>query len=56
MALEVCFNNIDSVQSIIIIFSKIADFGVSEQIVETDLSVSRWAGTPAFLAPETLCK
>ena len=35
---------------------QIADFGVSEQIERSEASISRWAGTPAFVAPETLCK
>lgn len=33
---------------------KIADFGVSEQIAKVESNISRWAGTPAFVAPETL--
>ena len=33
---------------------QIADFGVSEQIDQSESQISRWAGTPAFLAPETL--
>lgn len=33
---------------------KIADFGVSEQIEKIESNISRWAGTPAFVAPETL--
>lgn len=35
---------------------QIADFGVSEQVEENETNTLRWAGTPAFLAPETLCK
>lgn len=33
---------------------KIADFGVSEEIEQTESNLTRWAGTPAFVAPECL--
>ncbi|VDI36685.1 calcium/calmodulin-dependent protein kinase kinase, partial [Mytilus galloprovincialis] len=33
---------------------KIADFGVSNEFTGTDISLSNTAGTPAFMAPETL--
>lgn len=33
---------------------KIADFGVSEEIERTESNLSRWAGTPAFVAPECI--
>ncbi|XP_064392377.1 calcium/calmodulin-dependent protein kinase kinase 1-like [Halichondria panicea] len=33
---------------------KIADFGVSEEIERTESNLSRYAGTPAFVAPECL--
>jgi [calcium/calmodulin-dependent protein kinase] kinase len=33
---------------------KIADFGVSEEFEEEDVTLSHTAGTPAFMAPETL--
>jgi len=33
---------------------KIADFGVSEEIVTSDAHLTRSAGTPAFIAPECL--
>ena len=34
--------------------NQIADFGVSEEIEQTESSLTRWAGTPAFVAPECL--
>ena len=34
--------------------NQIADFGVSEEIERTETNLSRWAGTPAFVAPECL--
>lgn len=34
---------------------KIADFGVSNQFEGNDALLSSTAGTPAFMAPETLC-
>ena len=33
---------------------QIADFGVSEEFEEEDVTLSHTAGTPAFMAPETL--
>jgi [calcium/calmodulin-dependent protein kinase] kinase len=33
---------------------KIADFGVSEEWTDNDAMLKKSAGTPAFLAPETL--
>ncbi len=33
---------------------QIADFGVSEEIERTESNLSRYAGTPAFVAPECL--
>lgn len=33
---------------------KIADFGVSEDVKQTEGQLTRWAGTPAFQAPEVL--
>ncbi|KAM4707779.1 calcium/calmodulin-dependent protein kinase kinase 2 isoform 2-T4 [Discoglossus pictus] len=35
---------------------KIADFGVSNQFEGTDAFLSNTVGTPAFMAPETLCE
>lgn len=34
--------------------NQIADFGVSEEIEQTESNLTRWAGTPAFVAPECL--
>ncbi len=34
--------------------NQIADFGVSEEIERTESNLSRYAGTPAFVAPECL--
>ena len=33
---------------------QIADFGVSEEFEADDVTLSHTAGTPAFMAPETL--
>ena len=33
---------------------QIADFGVSEDVKQTEGQLTRWAGTPAFQAPEVL--
>lgn len=49
MFLTICINNHTNIL-------KIADFGVSEEIEQSEANISRWAGTPAFVAPETLCK